>query len=223
MTKIDVTPIEYYVQQVRECCTCFECASADQWGSAVATALESWGNLTCGNWIDEHEIKVRIPLSKECGNCCPNIYTINLPEYWIQVDSITVEIREFFGLEMETKELKTLYDDATHDLLVDLSDEIDCCNCCTKYDLLVSYTVGTSVIPLELCKWFCSITQVYLKLSEVECASCGDLDNVTIVEVDGMKDLSASIKRMAVDYFSKVVEKYLLCELKLIKDWTVVV
>lgn len=214
--------IDVYLQQVSDCCSCFECGDVEQKENAVLTALETWGDLTCGNWIDNHLLKLRIPLSKECGNCCPRVYIVNLPEEWVQEETIKVKLRMWTGIEQETKDLKSTYDDFTHDLLIDLSGQTDCCNQCTKYELLLEYEVGTDEIPPELCKWFCSVAKVYLLLDETECDSCGSLDDVAIVETDGTKDLSATFKKMAVDYFSKVIEKYSLCELKSIKDWTVV-
>ncbi|WP_430598256.1 hypothetical protein [Enterococcus sp. AZ177] len=214
--------IDVYLQQVSDCCSCFECGDEEQKRNAVLTALETWGDSTCGNWIDDHLLKLRIPLSKECGGCCPRTYIVNLTETWVQPETIKVKLRMWTGIKQETKELEFTYDDFTHDLLIDLTKQIDCCNNCSKYELLLEYVVGTDEIPPGLCKWFCSIAKVYMQLNDVECASCGSQDDVAIVEVDGTKDLSATYKRIAISYFSKVIEKYSLCELKSIKDWTVV-
>lgn len=214
--------IEFYVQQVKDCCKCFECADDLQWEGAVITALENWGNLTCGNWIDEHEIKLTVPLSKIC-TCCPNIFKVNLPEEWIQPDTIKVSVRAWVGLDVQEIDVKFVFDDYSHDLRVDLSEAIDCCSCCTTYELIIDYTVGTDTIPAELCRWFCAIAKVYMELEAVECASCGSLDSVAIVEVDGTRDLSATIKTLAMTYFNGVISKYSLCFLKSLTDWTVVV
>ena len=62
-----------------------------------------------------------------------------------------------------------------------------------------------------------------MELESVECNSCGSADNVTIVEVDGTKDLSATYKYMAMKYFQGIIDEYSLCLLKSLKDWTVVV
>ena len=215
--------IEFYVQQIKECCQCFECADDAQWEQATITALNNWGNLTCGNWIDEHEIKLTVPLSKCCDGCCPKIFRVNLPETWIQPDTIKGIVRAWLGLELREIDVNFFFDDYSHDLMIDLTNAIDCCNCCEKYDLIIDYTVGTDTIPEELCRWFCAMIQVYMKLEEVECASCGAMDTVAIVEVEGTKDLSATIKYMAIKYFSLVVDQYSLCLLKSLKDWTVVV
>lgn len=215
--------IELYVQQVRDCCRCFECADESQWEEAVRTALENWGNLTCGNWIDEHEIKLTVPLSKICS-CCPNIFRVNLPEEWIQTETIETKVRAWVGLDLREIEVNFVFDEYSHDLMVDLSEAIDCCSSrCEKYDLVIDYKVGTDIIPEELCRWFCAIAKVYMELEEVECASCGSLDNVAIVEVDGTRDLSATIKTLAMTYFNGVISKHSLCLLKSLTDWTVVV
>ena len=222
--KLEVaTGLDFYVQQVKECCKCFECASDDQWEQAVITALQNWGNLTCGNWIDEHDINLRVPLSVQCGGCCPNIIQVNLPENWIQTEMITVKVRAWLGLETQEIEVDYVFDDYTHDLMIDLNNAIDCCNQCKTYDVIIDYTVGTDVIPPELCRWFCTMAKVYMELESVECNSCGSADNVTIVEFDGTKDLSATYKYMAMKYFQGIIDEYSLCLLKSLKDWTVVV
>ncbi|MBO0459546.1 hypothetical protein JZO77_22675 [Enterococcus hulanensis] len=217
------TALDFYVQQVKECCRCFECASDDQWEQAVITALQDWGNLTCGNWIDDHEINLRVPLSPQCGGCCPNIIRVNLPENWIQTETITVKIRAWLGLETQEIEVDYVFDDYTHDLMIDLTNAMDCCNRCKTYDVIIDYTVGTDVIPPELCRWFCAIAKVYMELEAIECKSCGSADSVAIVEVEGTKDLSATIKYLAIKYFQSVIDEYSLCLLKSLKDWTVVV
>lgn len=218
-----ITPIDVYVQQVKECCHCFECAEDEQWEQAVITALQDWGNLTCGNWIDDHDINLRVPLSEECGGCCPNILKVNLPETWVQEDTIKVKVRAWLGLELKEIEVDYVFDEYTHDLMIDLTNAIDCCKRCIKYDVIIDYTVGTDTIPAELCRWFCAIAKVYMELEEVDCKACGSADNVTIVEVDGTKDLSATIKNLAMKYFQGVIDSYSLCLLKSLKDWTVVV
>lgn len=215
--------LDLYVQQVRECCKCFECATEDQWENAVITALQDWGDLTCGNWIDDHDIKLSVPLSACCGGCCPNIYRVNLPETWVQEDTIKVKVRAWLGLELKEIDVDFVFDEYTHDLMIDLTNAIDCCNKCLKYDLTIDYTVGTEIIPESLCRWFCAIAKVYMELESVECSTCGEMDNVAIVEVDGTVDLSASIKQMAVKYFQAVIDEYSLCFLKSLDDWTVVV
>lgn len=216
------TTLDFYVQQVKECCKCFECASDDQWEQAVITALQDWGNLTCGNWIDEHEINLRVPLSAQCGDCCPNVIRVNLPENWIQTETITVKVRSWLGLETQEIEVEYVFDDYTHDLMIDLTNALDCCNRCKTYDVIIDYTVGTDVIPPELCRWFCAIAKVYMELEAIECKSCGSADSVAIVEVEGTKDLSATIKYLAIKYFQSVIDEYSLCLLKSLKDWTVV-
>lgn len=214
--------IDLYVQQVKECCKCFECASDEQWEQAVITALQDWGDLTCGNWIDEHVINLRVPVSAQCGGCCPNILRVNLPENWIQPDTIIVKVRAWLGLETQEISVDFVFDEYSHDLMIDLSNAIDCCNRCKKYDVIIDYTVGTDEIPTGLCRWFCAIAKVYMELEAVECASCGSADSIAIVEVDGTKDLSATIKELAIRYFEGIIEEYSLCLLKSLKDWTVV-
>lgn len=214
--------IDLYVQQVKECCKCFECASDEQWEQAVITALQDWGDLTCGNWIDEHDINLRVPVSAQCGGCCPNILRVNLPENWIQPDTITVKVRAWLGLETQEISVDFVFDEYSHDLMIDFSNAIDCCNGCKKYDVIIDYTVGTDEIPTGLCRWFCAIAKVYMELEAVECASCGSADSIAIVEVDGTKDLSATIKELAIRYFEGIIEEYSLCLLKSLKDWTVV-
>lgn len=214
--------IDLYVQQVKECCKCFECADDEQWQQAIITALHTWGVLTCGNWIDEHDISMRVPLSKECGGCCPNIFRVNLPETWVQSETIKVKVRAWVGLETKEIDVDFVFDEYTHDLMIDLSNAIDCCNRCAVYDLIIDYKVGTDIIPPELCRWFCSIAKVYMELEAVDCASCGSADSVAIVEVDGTRDLSATIKALAIKYFEAVIEEHSLCFLKSLKDWTVV-
>lgn len=214
--------IDLYVQQIKECCKCFECASDDQWEQAVITALQDWGDLTCGNWIDEHDINLRVPVSAQCGGCCPNILRVNLPENWIQPDTITVKVRAWLGLETQEISVNFVFDEYSHDLMIDLSNAIDCCNRCKKYDVIIDYTVGTDEIPTGLCRWFCAIAKVYMELEAVECASCGSADSIAIVEVDGTKDLSATIKELAIRYFEGIIEEYSLWLLKSLKDWTVV-
>ncbi|MDT2491651.1 hypothetical protein [Enterococcus avium] len=216
------TALDFYVQQVKECCRCFECASDDQWEQAVITALQDWGNLTCGNWIDDHEINLRVPLSAQCGGCCPNVIRVNLPENWIQTETITVKVRSWLGLETQEIEVDYVFDDYTHDLMIDLTNALDCCNRCKTYDVIIDYTVGTDVIPPELCRWFCAIAKVYMELEAIECKSCGSADSVAIVEVEGTKDLSATIKYLAIKYFQSVIDEYSLCLLKSLKDWTVI-
>nr|DAV18283.1 MAG TPA: hypothetical protein [Caudoviricetes sp.] len=217
------TELELYVQQVKECCKCFDCATDDQWEQAIITALQNWGDLTCGNWIDEHDINLRVPLSLCCGGCCPKIFRVNLPEHWVQEDTIKVKVRSWFGLELQEIDVDFVFDKYSHDLMIDLTNAIDCCNRCKTYDLIIDYTVGTDVIPPELCRWFCTITKVYMELEAIECTSCGSAENVTIVEVDGTKDLSATYKYLAMKYFNNVIDEYSLCLLKSLKDWTVVV
>lgn len=217
------TPIDLYVQQVQECCTCFECATDDQWGKAVISALQNWGNLTCGNWIDDHHISLRVPLSKRCGGCCPKIVKVNLPENWVKQETIMVKVRAWFGLETQEIEVDYVFDEYTHDLMIDITNAIDCCNRCKIYDLIIEYDVGTDVIPPEFCRWFCAIAKVYMELEDIGCTSCGSADSVAIVEVEGTKDLSATIKYMAIKYFQNIIDEYSLCLLKSLKDWTVVV
>lgn len=216
------TPMDLYVQQVKECCKCFECADDEQWEEAVLTALHDWGTLTCGNWIDEHDINLRVPISEECGGCCPNILRVNLPETWVQQETIKVKVRAWLGLETQEITVDFVFDEYTHDLMIDLSNAIDCCNRCKTYDVIIDYTVGTDTIPKDLCRWFCSIAKVYMQLEEVECAQCGAADSVAIVETDGTKDLSATIKYLAIKYFQNVIDEYSLCLLKSLKDWTVI-
>ncbi|AXH73415.1 MAG: hypothetical protein [Caudoviricetes sp.] len=217
-----INMIDVYLQQVEECCPCFECANDELKKSALITALETWGDLTCGNWIDSHSIKMRIPLYKECGSCCPRIYIVNLIEEWVKEESINAFVRVWNGLKQEKKKVNFVYDDLTHDLMVDLTNVIDCCNNCDRYELIIEYDVGTDEIPIELCKWFCSVAKVYLQLNDVECAQCGSQDDIAIIANDDEKDLSATFKKMAVDYFKLEIQKYSLCEYKAIKDWTVV-
>lgn len=214
--------IDLYVQQVRECCKCFECAKDHQWEEAVITALQDWGDLTCGNWIDDHDIQLRVPLSAQCGGCCPNILRVNLPEAFVQPNTIKVKVRAWLGLETEEITVDYVFDEYTHDLMIDLSNAIDCCNQCKVYDVIIDYTVGTDTIPPELCRWFCAIAKVYMELEQVECASCGSADSIAIVEVDGTKDLSATVKELAMRYFQGVIDEYSLCLLKSLKDWTVI-
>ncbi|OFI46751.1 hypothetical protein BG262_02840 [Floricoccus penangensis] len=215
--------IDSFVQQVRECCRCFECASDEQWRQAIISALQNWGDLTCGNWIDNHDINLQIELSKQCGGCCPNIFRVNLPEEFVQVDTIRVKVRAWEGIKVREIDVESIYDEYTHTLSIDLTNAMNCCNCCETYDLIVDYTVGTDEIPPELCRWFCAIAKLYMELEEVECASCGSMESLKIIEVDGMKDLSASIKYMAMKYFQGVIDEYSLCFLKGYKDWSVVV
>lgn len=210
----------YYVQQVKECCRCFECASDEQWEQAIISALETWGNLTCGNWLDDHSLCRTIPLSKECEGCCPKIYTTNLPETWIKEDSINVVLRAWHGLDVEEIQVKSLYDPCTHDLMIDLTNVMNCCDNCVKYDLYIDYEVGTDELPAEFCRWFCAIAKVYMQSEEIECASCGDMDSVAIVEVDGTKDLSATYKLLAMKYFDLLISRYSLCILKSLHDYS---
>lgn len=217
------TGMDFYVQQVKDCCRCFECASDDQWEQAIITALQNWGDLTCGNWIDEHHISLKVPLSAKCGGCCPKIVKVNLPENWVKEETIKVKVRAWFGLETQEIEVAYVFDEYSHDLMIDITNAIDCCNRCKVYDLIIDYDVGTDEIPPELCRWFCTTAKVYMEIESVECDSCGSADNVTIVEVDGMKDLSATYKYMAMKYFQGVIDEYSLCLLKSLKDWTVVV
>jgi len=215
--------IDLYVQQVKKCCNCFECASDEQWKYAVTTALVEWGAVTCGNWIDNHDITLKVPVSKKCGECCPNILRVNLPEEWVQEDTIKVTVRAWLGLELTEIEVNHVFDDVTHDLMIDMSNAIDCCNRCLKYDVVIEYTVGTDTIPADLCRWFCAIAKVYMELEEIGCTQCGSEDDISIIEVDGATDLSASIKYLAVKYFENMVAQHSLCLLKSLKDWTVVV
>lgn len=215
--------IDHYVQQVRDCCKCFECASDEQWEESVRIALQDWGDLTCGNWIDNHDINLRVPLSVQCEGCCPNIVKVDLPENWVQEDTIKVKVRAWFGLETKEYSVEWVFDEYTHDLMVDLTGVIDCCRSCLKYDLIIDYTVGTDTIPENLCRWFCAIAKVYMQLEESDCAACGSADSVAIVETDGTKDLSATIKYLAIKYFQGVIDEYSLCLLKSLEDWTVVV
>ncbi|MGM0341676.1 hypothetical protein [Enterococcus sp. AZ007] len=217
------TSLDFYVQQVRECCQCFECASDEQWEQAIITALQNWGDLTCGNWIDDHHIDLRVPLSKRCEGCCPKIVKVNLPETWIKTDTIKVKVRAWFGLETQELEVDYVFDEYTHDLMIDITNAIDCCNRCKVYDLIIDYDVGTDEIPPEFCRWFCSIAKVYMQLEAIECTSCGAVDSIAIVEVEGTKDLSATFKYMAMKYFQRLIDEYSLCLLKSLKDWTVVV
>lgn len=214
---------ETYLQQINECCSCFECIEDDEKERAILTAFETWGNLTCGNWIDDHQLSVVFPIGKECGNCCPNVYTVNLIEEWVQFESIVVTLRTWNGIEVTKTPLKFNYDEVTHDLLIDLSSMVNCCNNCTKYDVVVDYIVGTDDIPPELCEWFCMIAKVYITLHSISCASCGQMDSedIAYVEVDE-NDLGSIFKNMAVKYFELVINKYSLCDYRALSDWTVV-
>ncbi|MGX2947200.1 hypothetical protein [Enterococcus alishanensis] len=215
--------LDLYLQQVNDCCSCFECIEEEEKKSAILTALETWGTLTCGNWINEHQLSIRVPLHKKCGGCCPEVYSINLIEEWVQVDTIKVTLRTWEGIKVDKTNLNFYFDEHTHELLIDLTDMLDCCNRCTKYDLIIDYTVGTDEIPPELCEWFCAIARVYITLKDINCASCGSqsTDDIAYVEVDG-NDLGAVFKRMAVKYFELVINKYSLCEYRALCDWTVV-
>lgn len=215
--------IDHYVQQVRDCCKCFECASEEQWEESVRIALQDWGDLTCGNWIDNHDINLRVPLSAKCERCCPNTVKVNLPENWVQEDTIEVKVRAWFGIETKEYSVEWGFDEYSHDLMIDLTGVIDCCQFCMKYDLIIDYTVGTDDIPENLCRWFCAIAKVYMQLEEADCAACGSADSVAIVETDGTKDLSATIKYLAIKYFQNVIDEYSLCLLKSLEDWTVVI
>lgn len=201
-----------YVKQVRDCCNCFECASDEEWENAVNVALTNWGFLTCGNWLDQHDQTLHIPLSKECGGCCPNVYTVYLPEEWVHPDTVHAYVRAWEGINPTIIEVPATYEPDTHDLFVDLTDAINCCNRCVRYELVVEYEVGLDEIPEEFCPWFCAVAKVYMQLNKTECASCGDLESVAIVEVDGTKDLSATIKSLAINYFQGLINYYSLCD-----------
>jgi len=212
---------ELYLQDIEDCCQCFNCVDEKAKEYALITALETWGNLTCGNWIDLHAIQLHIALKKQCGNCCPLIYEVNLIEEWVRAETIEVNLLIWNGLKKTTKKLDYYYDEYSHDLKVDLSNMIDCCNCCDSYELLIDYEVGTDNIPAEFCQWFCSMMKVFIQVNEVECAECGSQDDIAIIEVDGAKDLASTFKMMAMQYFDLLISKYSLCEYKSIKDWTV--
>lgn len=212
--------IDFYIQQVRDCCSCFECASEEQWEGAVITALENWGTLTCGNWINEHKIDLRIPFKKRCGGCCPRIVKINLPETFIQPETIEVKIIRWVGLETAEIVVDSIFDSMTHNLRIDVSDIQDCCDCCTEYEIIVSYIVGTDEIPPELCRWFCAIAKVYMQIEQVACTTCSQLEELEDISLGGVFE---TIELLAVKYFDDVIERYSLCMLKSLQDWSVVV
>lgn len=212
---------KHFTEQIRQCCKCFECATDEEWDGAILTAFELWGELTCGNWLDDHAISRRVPLSKECGGCCPRVYETTLPETWIKEDRIKVMVRAWHGIEVEEIAVKSIYDPRDHVLRIDLTDAMDCCDNCVEYDLVIDYEVGTDELPAEFCRWFCTMAKVYMQVEEVQCTQCNDTSDIAIIESDDAVDLSSIYKRMAMQYFKTLVARYSLCYLKSLVDYSV--
>jgi len=216
--------LEYYVQQIKDYChLCQDCMKEEQWERAVRAALENFGELTCGNWLDEHVISKAMKYTPECCSCCPLISKINLPEEWVQPDTIETTIRVWRGLEVEEYPASSVFDLLTHDLRIDISEVSDCCDNCKEWELVVKYTVGTDEIPEDLLPWFCAIAKVHMNLEEIECANCGSEDDIAIDEVDDVENLSAIIKRTAMKYYQGIIDKYSSCLLKQVFDGSVVI